>query len=127
MLENTGDSDLSEKITVFKKSDLNDFLNKKVGLSVDDIDIFEFTIYSPTYDVYYIIHNSANYTQFTCTDGTVTTNDEGNEIYCVTFVPMLAPDRKSIAILEKDGDDYKIQSCETDICRIYPGKPLILG
>ena len=110
----TNNSEVHTDIIVLKKSDINDFLNKKVGLSIDDIDIWDY-VYSYTYDVYYLQHGDTNYTAFTCTGGTVSTDNDGNEIYTATFVPESMPDKTSTATLKKDGSDYKILSCKTDI------------
>ena len=113
-LKITGFSEVLTDISVFKKSDVNDFLNKKVGLSIDDINLDDYE-YSPTYDAYYFQHGDTNYTSFTCTGGTVSTDNNGNEIYTATFVPESMPDKTSTATLKKDGSDYKILSCKSNM------------
>lgn len=105
-----------ESIRIFKKKDINDFLNKKVGLSIDDID-FSCYIYSPTYDVYYDMQTETNYTPFICTDGKKSVDDNGNEIYTATFAPEFLPDKTATATFKKTGEDYIIQSCKSDILK----------
>ena len=50
----TGDEEVMTDITVLRKSDIDDFLHKKVGLGIDDIN-FDW-VYSPTYELYYYQH-----------------------------------------------------------------------
>ena len=94
-------------IVAIRRQDLANHLQNKVGLSIEDINLD--WVYSPNYDMYYKIHSDCIAAGYTCLEGTVTTNENGEEI--VTLKLDAYDLGKPVVTLKKTNDGYKILSC----------------
>jgi len=92
---------------VFKRQELNEFLQRKVGLGIDDIELD--LPYSSNLDAYIWQLSDTNITDHRCSEGKVTIDDKGEQILtCKFYQPEFGV---YTASLRKVGDDYQILSC----------------
>ncbi len=112
----TGDEEVMTDITVLKRSDIDQFLHRKVGIGVEDIGLT--WMYSSTYDLYYFQHGDTNAITYQCTEGSVTVDENGEKLYTVTLKPLADYEGMGscTATLKGAGSEYEILSCMYENC-----------
>lgn len=70
-------------------------------------------VYSPNYDLYYSIHSDCYAVGYKCLEGTITINENGEEIDTIKLTSPISIDdpQRPIVTLKKTGDGYRILSC----------------
>ena len=98
-------------IISIRKQDIVKHLQEKVGLNIEDIK-FDW-VYSPNYDLYYSIHSDCYAVGYKCLEGTITINENGEEIDTIKLTSPISIDdpQRPIVTLKKTGDGYRILSC----------------
>ena len=98
-------------IISIRKQDIVKHLQEKVGLNIEDIK-FDW-VYSPNYDLYYSIHSDCYAVGYKCLEGTITINENGEEIDTIKLTSPNSIDdpQNPIVTLKKTGDGYRILSC----------------
>lgn len=109
-LQIIGDEEIYTDCTRLTTDQINEFLEKKLGLHLEDM-TKEFTwVYLPDSDVYVWQHGDTNYTNFTCVSGRQTGADT-YELECVPEENSDMPLTPSCRVtLKKNGGDYQFLS-----------------
>lgn len=109
-LQITGDEEIYTDCTRLTTDQINEFLERKLGLHLEDM-TKEFTwVYLPDSDAYVWQHGDTNYMNFTCVSGRQTGADT-YELECVpgdeTYTPFVPSCRVT---LKRNGEDYQFLS-----------------
>lgn len=100
----TGQDEIYTDVTRIEKTDLEDFVQKKTGLTYDRMKHPLEWVYLEEYDIYCNEHGDSNYQPYICVAGQ--TADE------TTFTLRCRPDMKYLS-LEEDG--YHVMDCELTV------------
>ncbi len=109
-LKATGQEEIYTDCTRLTTSQINGFLEQKLGLTLKEMGRPFTWLYLPEFDIYVYEHGDTNYMHFTCVDGRQL-EDGTYELDCVPgdglYDPMISPCRLR---LEKYRNDYRFLS-----------------